>query len=1354
MNIKGNKLNFQNLSFAGHKKVIDKKGYNIHNFYYIFDSNKYDCELELYNIERDRRGDLKIKGSKAGSVPMNDGKVSVDFSSPEFVNINQDLGFAYRFKLTDKKSPDKKVSYAYDNGTVIGIFDKENTSNKYNVILNNRASIEKNGPMQLIMPDLYYPGIENVDGKPTLSQTLREQVLYNVRTHANKLGGNLYGIMERLDSPEIKDNLTGVIKKLPSLQAEGVKRIVGTPFTKDTISSHLYWTENAYQIAPTLGNEEDFKKLQIELFKNGISWVADAALVNEGFGGIHMSEFLRKGNDSFSKNMFRASDGIGLGIIPSKTEHTKIKIINAPFSVSKNGKVNLKNPGYNPKKPTYIQFYDDRLATKEQIESDSVMDLTTYGNKNTDNIYDITKHDDAVYPFPIEVSPQELVMNLKRTMTKEGTVNLGDVNVIKQLANFKNFSVVTKEEAKNLEFWDGNVDIAKLNFYRSVKDDSKFYNTPSSQTDFEKGALAVREYALNMGKYWTQLTSDTLLKYISESVADSHAGKSDTSDSYLQAINSLKSSKSLPKDVLSNIDTEVIQNVLDGDYSLKRLYDDDMRNDINPQTDAIYNSDEDINLNDYTLSDYILKKSMDVPLETLPVAVNMLGVLTSPYIAKKPNTENELGVSRFDLYKAHNPNLPRKYSVVYNQAEKFYANKIVPFIQEVVQGIDGIIEEGSIINSDGSITAKGTKVSEYGKYVLSEIIPDLTRYAFVKALNPKADVKINDNGEFDFTKVNADDITIQSLGIPFDADNFSPEKEAATVVSALNKGIENAYENIGSLSEKISKRFEKRSLNDFKMAEMIIDRTESGLGWRIDALKDIAAIEAVRSNGDSMTQAWNNVTDFWGKFNQAVLAINPHSYTTAEITDLSELFQNENNKIFSSDGDAERKFIESTGITTVANYNYFFSLLPEMFARASFETGNKNWMSEKQENHELRNKLDQGWLEETYNNPGFLFQSPDDGVINSYTFIGNHDKPRVLHCLGLDMNLFHSDFSSDEHKLRAAKCLRKNINEIDFSQVKSMAVAMGERLNNAFDSVIDSNPDIDNKEQLKESVSKAISELASGTFKGKKFDASAFGTRPFEIAIRSVIEQMDENVKNNIDNAKSFKNKSEIEAKVLESILTPAYDRFYSMYKLLTVLPGSPTDFAGDRVGASGYESKAKNYHQQNRNVIHWEWLNDDKYGFIKNFYDNMNKISELRNEEINPKLSALNDGATVSIPVEKNPKDLSCNVQAFLRYNDNDSVVLILNNLSGANAPYDKPMTRKADEYMLDKVQFAVDSCNAKQGLHHGLKEGTKFINQNNPEIKYIVVKEGDKYSLKREDGSPIQILPSDYNTLILYKE
>ena len=713
MNIQRNSLKALNPAFSGHKKSLDKMGYEKHDFFYLYDPSKYKCEVELFNILKDANGNFSIaeKDAPALSIPMIDGGISADIS--ELPEINSTEGFAYRFKLTDKKTGEN--SYAYDNGTVIGIFDTENTDNKYNVVLSNRAIINKNGPMQLIMPDLYYPGIENKDGKPKLNESLRAKALSSVRTHANKLGGNLFGIIARL----------------PQLQKEGVKRIVGTPFTKDTISSHLYWTENAYQVAPTLGTEKDFCTLQEELFKNGINWIADAALVNEGFGGIHLSELLRKGPNSISKDMFRAEEKISLGILPDKCDYTRMKIINAPFMLTVDGKYEKENPNYNPSMPTYIQFYDDRLASEEQKTSDSPSRMTTYDNKNTDNIYDITKHDDAVYPFPIEVNPNELERNIKNIVKEEGTVDLSNIETIKKIADFTYFNVVNKSAAAGLEVWDGNVDIAKLNFYRSDKDDARFLKLPAEKreeaiADFDRGALAVRDYAVNSGKYWTKLSADTQFKYASDLLA----GKAETPEEYMSEIKKLVRNGQMPLSVLENVDTEVIENVLSDNYHLRRLDDADMRADINPEGIG----------NDYTVSDYILRQAMDVPLETLPFATNLLGIITSPYIAKKANVEDELGVSRYDLTKAGNPNLPEKYENVYSTVDQIYEKSIVPIISALLKDIPGISKDGM--------------VTEYGKYVISEITPELTKYIITKAFAPNAKIEVSDDGKIDFSNVN------------------------------------------------------------------------------------------------------------------------------------------------------------------------------------------------------------------------------------------------------------------------------------------------------------------------------------------------------------------------------------------------------------------------------------------------------------------------------------------------------------------------------------------------------------------------------------------------------------------------
>lgn len=1385
MNIQKSNIKAQNVAFSGHNKKLDKKGYETHNFFYLYDPEKYDCEVELYNISKDRKGNLSV-GDMALSRKMPDGYVSIDVDSE--YKITSDIGFAYRFKLTDKDT--QEVSYAFDNGTVAGIFDKKD---KYNVILSNRAVINKNGVMQLIMPDEYYPGIKNVDGKPTLDTSLRAKALASVRTHANKLGGNFYGIIKRLDD----------------LRKEGVSRIVGTPYTKDTISSHLYWTENAFRVCPNLGSEEDFKKLQEELCKRGINWISDAALVNEGFGGIHLSALLRKGSDSYAKDMFRADEKISLGILPDNCAHTRMKMINTPFLLSDDGVYESHNPQYDSSKPTYVQFYDERLASEEQVNSDSPMRMTTYDYNNTDNIYEITRHDDAVYPFPIEVDPAELKRNVQNLYKENGNVDKTDIDTIKAICDFANFNVENKSAASGLEVWDGNVDIAKLNFYRCNKDDSRFTKLPEGLRqeairDFDRGALAVRDYALNSGRYWTKLAADTQLKYISD-LLGCHAS---SPSEYMAIIEKAVSNGMLPESALENIDEEIINNVITGEAYSRRLDDADCRADINNEEYG----------NGYDYEDYILRQVMDVPLETVPAASNLIGVLTSPYIAKKANTSEELAVSRYDLYKASNPNLPKKYAKVYSSMDNLYKEQILPLMTEILDGVAGLQDP------DG-------RVSDYGKFVISEIAPDLTKYLLLKALDSDANVKVEGKGDFDFSGVDESKITIQSLGIPYSG--MSQEEEAAVLVKKLRNGIADIPQSeIDELKQKMQKRFEIRSLNDYKIAEMIMDRTDSGLGWRIDAAKDIASIDSVRAGVDSAETAWKNVINFWKKYNEVVLSENRHAYTVAEITDLYDLIKAEmpivyqsdplaqtdesdftkeelaviekikeikaknngnldvgklqgeqkavyekaekvlrekiqkalDSAVFTSDADAERKFLEETGITAIANYSYFFSLLPEMFSHYSFENGGSSWMSTQEMNHELRNKLDKGWnINDAFgipNTPGFLFQSPDDGVANSYTFLGNHDKPRPLHCLALDMSLFYSDFSNEAHR-KIAKEVLGNIE--DFDKVSAPAVAMGSRLNEAFSSVVS------NKKELN-AIKQAIRELASGTYKGEKFDATAFGTKPVDIVIKTVLEQV--NYDNN-DVKISDKRAEQIKAKTFENILASIRDRYYSMYKLLMILPGSPTDFAGDRVAATGAETKAKNYYQQNRNIINWEWLDNPEYKFVREFYDKINQIANLRN---NPALSALNDGNTVTIPIMEAKKDdkgkitdsePSLKTQAVLRYNE-DSVVLAITNLSGAQTAMNKPMERKTTELstednVYNRIVLSPDKASDKQGLKHGLTLGTKFKNARRGDDSVYQVckmtKNGKEYyylkrmSAKTGQELPIQIKPEDLNTLVLYK-
>ncbi len=1370
VNIYGRYTNTNQISFGGIKKFQDNYGFKKQKFFYLYDSTKYTGEVEIYPVKKDKSGNYDVDTRKPITViGLDSSGNSPDVDLDDLAKANSNYAFAYRFVFTDKKD-DTKKEYAFDPGIVIGgniISDYGNndpkadvnrTDNKFNLVLPNGAIINKAGAMQLIMPDEYYPGVELKDGKTTVNQALRNTALSSVRTHINKLGGGFIGIVHKLDD----------------LEKEGYSRIVGMPLTKDTVSSHLYWTQNAYQLAPQLGSTEvkggdrikreamkDYRLFQQEMFKHGIDWVSDAALVNEGLQGIHFANLLRHGpDDSPYKYWFKADDYKRLGIIPQNSQDTRVKFVNAPLTIQEGegGKKEVvKNKDYNPKSPTYIQMYDARLVSKEQETDDKNVILTydknnanpldpsdkkTYSVKTNKDSLDIKKHDDMVYPYHFAVDPDVLVKNVERAQKEQGKdFDITNIETIKEIGKFQTFAIDYKNNAAGFELWDGNVDIAKLNFYLGNQDQEKI-NTliPEERNEemekMQRSIYNVQDYAITSGKYWTELTKDIQMAYCSRQLR----GLQKSPEAVVEKVKQLSKKHLLPKSAAEIMSSELAENVINEEYMFPKLTTVDMKDKINP---------EGIN-NNYTTQDFILRNAMDFPLEAIPVGNDVSGVLGSPIISKKANNEDEIGVSRYDLMKAGDKSVPKEYKAVYSAMNDVYKTSITPKIHSII-AMSGL---------EAKVSTQG-QVSDLGKYILSEITPELTQYLMVKGLNPNAKITVDEQGYFDYSNVKAEDINLNSLGITTygTPDSISEAKE---LVNVLKKGIDSiSDEELNKLAGVIRHRFEDADLLSYQLADVIIDKTEAGMGWRIDAAKDIASLDAVRQGYDSFDTAWDSVIKFWGKYRENVTSVNPHAYTAAEITDLNTFFKKGAVGRFQDESDATRKFLMETGITTIANYDYLYSILPEMFTLKSVEKGENNSKAENSENQELREKFDKAWCQ----NPGFLFQGPIDSVIKSYTFLGNHDKPRVMHFLALDMGVFMGKFS-EQDKNTIAKLLQKPVNEVNFKDVKGPEAAMGIRIRQAANSVI-------KDEKTRSAINNALAQIAGGEFKGKPIESEFFGVRPFEIAIANVFEQVNYNKEVKLTQEEQDK----YQAEILKSILEPAFDRFYTMYKSMVTLPGNVTDFAGDKLGASGFETPSKNVYQQNRNPIRWEWLENKNinYKFISEFYNKMNDIIALRQR---PELSALSDGVPVTLPQyctwdNKNhdKKQFNKEFQAIMRYNDKGSVVITLYNSSGSNTPNYKPLQREKQKTLEwesfgerhSYIALSNTLSDSKQSLKAGINPGTIFLNareDNTNPAKYYEVVAGDdgEYRLEGRDknGKPCDIVieDGDLNALILYKK
>ena len=540
-------------------------------------------------------------------------------------------------------------------------------------------------------------------------------------------------------------------------------------------------------------------------------------------------------------------------------------------------------------------------------------------------------------------------------------------------------------------------------------------------------------------------------------------------------------------------------------------------------------------------------------------------------------------------------------------------------------------------------------------------------------------------------------------------------------------------------------------------------------------------------------KAWENVQSFWNKVTDKMLEINPHTLSYAEITDLHEF-----NHVKFQNGDAATAgFMEK--ITSPADYTYFFSRLANYAAGEAHEgTGREQRYNNLGNLQSFYDAMVNGWD----TSAGKIYEMPIDGVNNSYVFANNHDKPRILTLMALDMELFHSNFKNPHHQRIAAELFNTPAHNIDtYKYISPKALAVGNVYFDAIKTVARYNPTyshlFDDKEFI-ENIRKAVCYYVAGqinnsidlltdesqlektqneTFKefNKRIMAQkkmkkeafkrgeAFGVRSFEITLPEVIKKLYE-----LDNGKHFKNTQELklfEKAVAEELHAPAFDKYLSMYKTMICLPGVPVDFAGDRLGATGYETYAKNVYQANRHMVGWTHLKENN-NIFKKLYKTTNDIAKLRTE---PELSALNDGMPVVLPqkfispltgdsritLETSSGEKDYSLMSILRYNDKGSIVITAFTNVGlqSHTEYipnvnDKPHShfvrtkvnrseveigastkdengQKEEALEVRGIMITPEDLrqdNPKSGLKTGLPEGMVFRKYGDKETKYII--------------------------------
>ena len=1041
--------NGHNQVFKGYQHELNQVGAPIMRFNYVFDYDTKKAHVEFFKVKKNNNayaGYEVIKDAPIARVELQKGGTAVNLD--DITSLDRNESFAYRI-VVEGQDPVADSGIKIDN---------------YTLVSRSGTTPRVQGAGYLAYPDAQrvgykYRGYDHPNtGEIYLDKEEQKNMEGVIRTYTNKTGGNIASLEHNLDY----------------LAQEGYTILPNNPLAGgDNKTSHHYHNKNNFQISDDMGNTENFNSYARKLFQKGMVYVYDGTFTSESLEGIHFQYALRWANKNpqsyyWFKMQGLKDQALGFGVVPKHKENLRHRVINAPVIYNETTKKTETNPNYNPNKETYFQIYDASQVSDSQL---SKLDkpIENYEKIKSGNFIDINTHDDTIVNYVFQVNPNEYKDRLNSFIefnkTSENPMTLNSPDGTIHLAQFSNFRIDRKSEG-GFVTWDANTDIAKMNYQISGYDEKLDQSiSDPSQKEYEKnmrvrGAYEVQDMTLQAAKFWTRNIKDTQILYSAQSLKGATTA---------EKIQELISNGLLPKKAL--LDKATVDNVLKGYYKL--------------EPKGILDKDN-----------TTIRALMKLPMDSLEFAENTAGVLSTSYFSNRAISRETLGLSRFELMQKENPHLVDEYAKTYLKTNLMFSDEVKNFADEIIKKVDATATE-KLLDKNGDYT-------EYGEYVIELMGTSIAKYAFLKSLmGNQLKTKILPNGEVTYDYIDIKDkTTLKSLGI----NAANPQDEANQLLKLMEKGLAKLDKSdVDYIAKSISSRISGTNLNSFRLAEAITKEAGVGLSWRLDAAKDIMDQDAVRNGDVAFDESWQNLITFWKKFVETVKTENPDAYIVAELTDIADLMRDtigeeatcyENmpdvGMKFKTVPDAYIKFFNETGITSEAAYSYFFTDLLKVFG-PDFTDGSiitESWRA----NGFI------GKIHELINTRGVDF------VRNLYTFVGNHDKPRLLHGLALDMKLFHGNLSvqdkdgnfnyaENRHNRIESMIQLANADDFDslpleaklnidnpeyFNTVSTYAVAMSQLLRN---SVNDALPNVATSDEIKY-LKSALVDLTSGNYLG------------------------------------------------------------------------------------------------------------------------------------------------------------------------------------------------------------------------------------------------------------------------------
>ena len=1312
-----NKIGTKKTSFKGIERSLDKLKQTEYKFYAPpYDKDKFELVMQFAVLKTDEEtGQFKADNlgeegphileksadefRKNGMMVMTSGELfgkdnPKDYVGYRYVLIDKEKFALYRkelAKLAEKEKQDKNKKASAD---VIN----ENRKKRFEIEDNLRYFIVTNKGAGVIQdPGLktYYDankGTTVEDAFTVLSRKVGpDPIVGSVkhgfvdayanpkdfrRNHFNKAGGTLNDVVKHID--DLKPN----------------KYFMSNPqMGRDTVSSHMYWGEN-FLAMPDKGA---FKNLVQELFLQGKQYIADGAITSHSIQSPFFQHALKYGEESPYIHWFKINGRPRLGVIPDNInaaedpmKHIGFKIINP-----------INTEGYNPNKPSYIQFYDNRLASEEQIKNDKL--IRSYDIKNPKDPYEISTHQDSILPyhFELDYTDKSVVQRFggyKNKLLsdpvgpKNGTGTIADN--LETFFSFKNYDITRKGQSSGVDFWDGNVDIAKMNLTR-----------PNIKAGNVNGSKQVREYLFSGAEYWSNFTKSAMVECTARLYDEFDMAEELGMNKNEKFAEILKVAKAHD---ISNETLDKIHGMATDGASYSTEYGQMLGAKVQDETKKF--RPESLLLPDNivaVLSSPRAKEVIKGPQFQKMYNQVMTQVMSETFEGSVENVyfgENGKEVGALTKYGERMADYvaPAVFSFVV--IKSLYPDAKITMNAQTreikMQNISD--EEASIYNLGVLHDSFDTEVGQLTRIMrknLSNIYPESV--SELSKMFKETGIQFISAEALEFGELFVEE---SKAGLNW---RFDAAKDIADMTAVKNgvQSFEEAWDDVidfwGKFMDKV------RDVNPYSYAiaevtdlwsfyinnnnyESAARGSLSGIFEKIDKMEK----EDLHILMDKLGVTFNEGMSFEEKQEKARKAVAQKLSAEIRKKEWGEYAGcNEYNPpIQAGPRVAERALMEKARATAPTDYDTMFNFFPNLFGENP-ESGDPAWYYE-------QHRPMEGFKQEYEK---FLESADVASVMHRHVFWGNHDKPRVAHTFAVDTSAFLSGFKDgvrgNDRAKEAAQRILGGYEPINYDSLSSKGVMVADAILKAHDS-------LPSKDQLKGedlvAFRRALAGLAVGKSNGHNtpdfLRSEAFGQNPLEITIKDLVDETARVAQKSSDiNTKTFENEKfrhDLEVKLHKTVMEPVYEKMIRMSDVLNNLTSKPFTYAGDEYAQTGYEYACKNITQANRNPIHFDWIDPkskDYREYVHKYHDRVQAGADIANK---PGLSAVLGGTP--IPMAQSDRD---NLYGIFKYDSKGSNVIQLFSSVGMNynhlKPLDKDKKVELDGIELPKRQAKVSNFN-----------------------------------------------------------